>query len=228
MRTLVIGDIHGCSTAFDAVLHAAAPTAGDQIITLGDYVDRGPDSRGVLDRLVALYARGNLVPLLGNHELMMLDARFGGDRLDMWLFCGGEETVASYGVAIPTPAALEAIPSKHWDFLGGLCVDYYETPTHLYAHANVCPHLPLDDQPDYMLFWTPLGGPLEHISGKVLVCGHTRQVGHLPRRLGSAICIDTGAYEDDGWLTCLEAETDQYWQANERGQVRTGVLVSED
>jgi serine/threonine protein phosphatase 1 len=228
MRTLVIGDIHGCSTAFDAVLHAAAPTADDRIITLGDYVDRGPDSRGVLDRLVALHARGNLVPLLGNHELMMLDARYGGDRLRMWLFCGGEETVASYGIAIPTPAALDAIPPKHWDFLERHCVDYHETATHLFVHANASPDLPLEDQPDYMLFWTPLDEPVEHISGKVLVCGHTRQFGHLPRRLGSAICIDTGAYEDDGWLTCLEVETGRYWQANDRGQLRKGCLESEE
>jgi serine/threonine protein phosphatase 1 len=226
MRTLVIGDIHGCSTAFDTVLAEAAPTAADRLITLGDYVDRGPDSRGVLDRLVALHARGNLVPLLGNHELMMLDARphldLRGDRLRMWLFCGGDETLASYG------GSLEAIPDAHWTFLEADCVDFLETRSHLFVHANACPDLPLEDQPDYMLFWTPLDEPILHVSGKVLVCGHTRQPGHRPRHLGSTICLDTGAYEDDGWLTCLEAETGRYWQANERGQVRTGWLEPEE
>jgi serine/threonine protein phosphatase 1 len=228
MRTLIIGDIHGCSTAFDAVLRAAALAVEDQIITLGDYVDRGPDSRGVLDRLIALHARGNLVPLLGNHELMMLDARLGGDRLRMWLFCGGDETLASYEIAVPTPGAMDAIPKSHWRFLETDCVETHETRSHLFVHANACPDLPLEDQPDYMLFWEKLDGSIDHFSGKMLVCGHTQQPDHLPRRLGRTICLDTGAYEPDGWLTCLEAETGRYWQANQHGQVRCGWLESED
>ncbi len=63
MRTLVIGDIHGCLTAFNRLLDAVMPTADDQIITLGDYVDRGPDTRGVLNRLIDLQRTHNLIPL---------------------------------------------------------------------------------------------------------------------------------------------------------------------
>ena len=81
MRILAIGDIHGCSRAFDTLIDAVSPEPDDQIITLGDYVDRGPDSRGVLDRLVALHDGGRLIALRGNHDAMMLEARRRTDPL---------------------------------------------------------------------------------------------------------------------------------------------------
>ena len=71
-RTIAIGDIHGCSQAFNSILTAIDPQAEDTIITLGDYVDRGMDSKGVLDMLISLSKRCNLVPILGNHDEMML------------------------------------------------------------------------------------------------------------------------------------------------------------
>src|SRR5690242_9506638 len=95
MRILAIGDIHGCLTALDTLLDAVAPEPDDQIIALGDYVDRGPDSRGVLDRLIALYAGGRVVPLRGNHDVMMMEARKGRDL--GWLLVGGKQTLLSYG-----------------------------------------------------------------------------------------------------------------------------------
>src|SRR5690242_20050243 len=98
MRVLAIGDVHGCSVALRALLAAAAPRSDDLIVTLGDYVDRCPDTRGVLDQLIALRGTGRLVPLRGNHEVMMLEARAGsfGDA-PAWLACGGRQTLASYG-----------------------------------------------------------------------------------------------------------------------------------
>ena len=76
-RTIAIGDIHGCSAALDALLDAIRPRPEDTIVTLGDYINRGPDTRGVLDRLIDLGRRCRLVPLLGNHEQMLLEARSG-------------------------------------------------------------------------------------------------------------------------------------------------------
>lgn len=73
MRILAIGDIHGCSIALDSLLAAVVPQPEDKIITLGDYVDRGPDTKGVIDRLIALHATGQLIPLRGNHEQIMLN-----------------------------------------------------------------------------------------------------------------------------------------------------------
>jgi serine/threonine protein phosphatase 1 len=73
-RTIAIGDIHGCAAALRAVIAAIKPTAEDTLVTLGDYVDRGPDSRGVIDEMLLLEKRCHVLPLLGNHEVMMLDA----------------------------------------------------------------------------------------------------------------------------------------------------------
>ena len=72
MRVLAIGDIHGCSGALDALLSAVAVQPDDTLVTLGDYVDRGPDSRGVLDRLIALCRSRYVVALRGNHDQMMV------------------------------------------------------------------------------------------------------------------------------------------------------------
>jgi serine/threonine protein phosphatase 1 len=228
MRTLVVGDIHGCSQALSAVLAAAALTDDDLVITLGDYVDRGPDSCGVLEQLLELYQTGRLIALRGNHDQMMLDAPNDNDSLRLWLACGGEETLASYGVAAPTRAAFADIPETHWSFLTEALVDWHEDDTHFYVHANAYPDLALDEQPVYMLLWEKLFEPCEHVSGKVMVCGHTRMPDGRPRHFGKTICIDTGAYDPDGWLTCLDVGSSRYWQANEKGEVRTGLLDEED
>jgi len=73
-RTIAIGDIHGCSAALDALLEAFQPSSEDTIVTLGDYINRGPDSRGVIDKLIELKDRCRLVPLRGNHEEMCASA----------------------------------------------------------------------------------------------------------------------------------------------------------
>jgi serine/threonine protein phosphatase 1 len=224
MRTLAIGDIHGCRTALDALLGLVAVRPEDRLIALGDYVDRGPDSRGVLDRMLELRAAGRLIALRGNHDVMMLQAR-AGEEVGMWLSCGGRETMASYGVAVRgTFCGLEAVPEEHWDFLENGLLDWYETEGHLFVHGSVCPDLPMDEQPEYMLHWEKLVGPVAHCSGKVIVCGHTKQHSGRPLDWGSVICIDTGAYDRHGWLTCLDVGTGEYWQANQAGERRGGRL----
>src|SRR6266566_2962031 len=76
-RTIAIGDIHGCSIALAALIELICPQADDTIITLGDYVDRGIDSKGAVELLIALADRCRLIPILGNHDEMMLHARDG-------------------------------------------------------------------------------------------------------------------------------------------------------
>ena len=76
-RTIAIGDVHGCSAALAAVVRAIDPTTLDTLVFLGDYIDRGPDSRGVLEQVIALAGRSTVVPLLGNHEEMLLAALEG-------------------------------------------------------------------------------------------------------------------------------------------------------
>jgi calcineurin-like phosphoesterase family protein len=225
MRTLAIGDIHGCLTALKTLLDYVAPAADDRLALLGDYVDRGPDSRGVLDLVIGLRAGGRVMALRGNHDQMMTEAR-GAPKRDrhMWLACGGRETLKSYGVESPESSDLKEIPESHWTFLERDCLDCYEIDRHFFVHANAYPDVPLDEQPRYMLLWEKIYEPCVHVSGKVMVCGHTRQIDGRPRNWGAAICIDTGAYDPDGWLTCLDVATGRYWQANQQGQRRTDLL----
>src|SRR5271155_2093456 len=113
-RTIAIGDIHGCSRALDALLAAIGPRPEDVIVTLGDYVNRGPDSRGVLDRLIALEGQCTLVPLLGNHDQTFLIALNGERRgLSNLLDMGGSATFASYDAGRTTEADPTEIIAEH-------------------------------------------------------------------------------------------------------------------
>jgi serine/threonine protein phosphatase 1 len=225
MRTFAIGDIHGCLKALDTILDEIAPRPDDLIVTLGDYVDRGPDSKGVLDRILALGEQCRCVSLKGNHDLMMLAACEDEEHFREWLACGGKEALASYGADAEWPTFAAGIPSRHWRFLKEQCVAYHVTRTHFFVHANVDPDLPLADQPDYMLYWERLEPHAwrAHESGRTMICGHSSQRSGQPLVLDQAICIDTWVY-GDGWLTCLDVGSEKYWQANERGQMRTGNL----
>jgi serine/threonine protein phosphatase 1 len=77
-----------------------------------------------------------------------------------------------------------------------------------------------------MLLWEKFGDPPPHISGKTMICGHTPQKSGRPKSVGHAVCLDTWVY-GDGWLTCLDVERGNYWQANQRGEVREGWLEEE-
>src|SRR5262245_53817492 len=129
MRTLAIGDIHGCLEALEALLDVVAPMNDDRLITLGDYVDRGMESCQVLDRLIGLYEAGRLIPLRGNHDEMMLHSRFDRGERRMWLRFGGCETLESYG-HWPTDDVYDQVPGRHWRFLEEDLRNYYETQTH--------------------------------------------------------------------------------------------------
>ena len=213
-RLIAIGDIHGCSTALRALLEAIEPRAEDTIVTLGDYVDRGPDSRGVLDELVALADRCRLAPLLGNHDEMMLHARDGRDDLRFWLQCGGQVALDSYGQG----SGLNAVPRRHFDFLQS-CLDYFETERHFFVHANYRPDLPFGRQNGETLRWLSLRDslPAAHLSGKTAVVGHTPQPEVLD--LGHLVCLDTDCCHG-GWLTALDVATGTLWQADNSGRFK--------
>ena len=120
-RTIAIGDIHGCLAALNALLDAIKPTSADTIVTVGDYVDRGPDSRGVLERLLELEKTTNLVPLMGNHEEMLVAVLDRQMEPYGWLNHGGVETMDSYGFT----GDLGCVPQSHRDFLKRM-VDFFE------------------------------------------------------------------------------------------------------
>lgn len=216
-RTLVIGDIHGSLKALDLMLGELQPTAKDVLITLGDYVDRGPDTRGVVDRLLELEKQTRLVPLIGNHEILMLDARAGAVEGQSWCSVGGRQTMESYGSSDKPDWSM--VPDAHWDFLSQRLQRWYETDTHLFAHANVNAMMPMEDQSDDWLFWRRFDDSHPHFSGKTLICGHTAQKNGLPKMLPGRMCLDTWAY-GDGWLTGLDTATETFVQTSQRGEVR--------
>ena len=146
MRMFAIGDVHGCSIALRRLDAELGFRPSDTVIMLGDYVDRGPDSKGVLDYLIGLQSRCQLVSLRGNHEIMMLRARDDRSVLTEWLGCGGDATMDSYQCR-----TFDGIPDSHWQFLNST-VAYHKTRTDFFVHANAYPDCDLADQPDYMLF----------------------------------------------------------------------------
>lgn len=216
-RTLAIGDIHGCDVALETLLTILSITSADTVVVLGDAVDRGPGSRQVVERLLALAEDCRLVFVLGNHEQMMLDSLGGRGPVQAWLRYGGMATLSSYD---DDP---RKIPAAHLDFLrSGL--DYWETDRELFIHANLDPNVPLEGQDAEWLRWTHLsGGEIPHPSGKRIVCGHTPQKSGLPLAFPGWTCIDTYAC-GTGWLTGLDVGSDEYYQANQSGSSRTGQL----
>lgn len=222
MRTLAIGDVHGCLTAFRTLLEKVSIQAEDVVVTLGDYVNKGPDSSGVISQLLRLKKKCLLISLRGNHEQMMLEARHSPVKFDEWYQCGGNATLLSYRHS-SDHGKLEDIPRAHWKFIEDECVDYHETATHFFVHANAYPDLPMDQQPAYMLRWEKIYNSAPHKSKKIMVCGHTSQKTGKILDLGHAICIDTHP-TGGGWLTCLDVNNRHYWQTNEAGELRTGAL----
>jgi len=219
-RILAIGDIHGALSALETLLEFVALQPTDRLITLGDYVDRGPGSAGVLNRLIELHRTHRITSLTGNHEVMMCQAIHLADESTWWAKQVGRETLESYGCA-----TLAGVPPAHWHFLEHICVPYHESARHVFVHAGLEPDVPLECQEDQWLFWENLTErAVDPGLGKTMICGHTQQKSGVPLDLEFAIGIDTGAYRDDGWLTCLDVEHRKYWQANQRGEKRIGYL----
>jgi serine/threonine protein phosphatase 1 len=222
-RTIAIGDIHGCSAALRALLGAVGPEQRDTVVTLGNCIDHGPDSQGVVRLLLDLVGHCTLVPLKGDHEEKFLDALEGRDDYRAWQQAGGGQTLRSYGINHPRD-----MPRLHLTFLNSF-QEHYETATHLFVHAGYQEEVPLHGQSGAVLRRASPDAerPGRHMSGKVAVVGHTPQRSGEPLDLGHLICIDTHCHAG-GWLTALDVGTGRWWQANEQGQVREGKLGRPD
>jgi serine/threonine protein phosphatase 1 len=217
-----VGDIHGKSDLLAMLLRQIEADAADReavkktLVFLGDYVDRGPDSRGVIEILLnGLPAGFEAHFLKGNHEALLLDFLDGKVPLEHWLLNGGDATMASYGVDIGRLDAAGAppemwrkafaavLPDAHLDFFRRLRLQI-PVGDYLFVHAGVRPGVPLEAQREVDLIW--IRGEFLSAAepfGKVVVHGHT-PVGEpvvLPNRIG----IDTGAVFT-GRLTALRLE----------------------
>ena len=188
-----IGDIHGRSDLLDAALariEAHAGEASAHIVCLGDYVDRGPDSRGVIDRLMAGPRRAGdrLTCLKGNHEALLL-AYLAGEPVSGWYRLEAAETVASYG---------GDAPAGHKAWMAGL-PHSFQTDHHIFVHAGLRPGVAIADQdPEEMLWIRDLFLKGDHDFGKHVVHGHTpRWIRHREEaeveRLANRTNLDTGA-----------------------------------
>lgn len=217
LRTIAIGDIHGCAKALRALVEMIRPGRDDTLIPLGDCVDRGPESRQVIDELLSLREKCHLVPLLGNHEEMMLDFYDGRPQPDNWLEVGGAATVESYRGADGT---LAPPPAEQIDFIR-TWGDCFETNSHFFVHASYEPERPLANQHWKTMRWQSLKYevPAPHVSGKTAVVGHTSLKDGEVLDLGHLICIDTFCW-GGGWLTALETTTGQIWQVDRDGRLR--------
>ncbi|MCA9178594.1 MAG: serine/threonine protein phosphatase [Planctomycetales bacterium] len=211
-RTIAIGDIHGCADALRTILTHLNPRPDDTIITLGDYVDRGPASREVVEMLLELRSACRLIPLIGNHEAMLLRARDDAEQMDFWMYCGGRQTLESYG-------GMGGVPDSHWEFFES-CRRYYEDDERFYVHANYDPMTPLEHTPDNVLLWTHLTTyvPRPHRNGKQAIVGHTAQVSGQLADWGHVLCLDTWCF-GSGCLTACEFPQRRLCQSNRSGQL---------
>jgi serine/threonine protein phosphatase 1 len=204
-RLFAIGDIHGCPDELSAILKAIAPAAGDTVVFVGDYVDRGPSSREVIELALEL-ERGDAecVFLKGNHEDMMLSfLGMPGNYGESFLFNGGIATLDSYGVHEEDLEDAHArLPAAHLDFLNRLATSYLRPP-YLFVHAGIMPTRQLEEQQAEDMLWIRqefIYNP--HKIDATVVFGHTPMKGvmiDLPYKLG----IDTGLVYG-GKLTCVE------------------------
>jgi serine/threonine protein phosphatase 1 len=201
-KTYVIGDIHGCSQALADLLKIMEPIhQDDTIIFIGDYIDRGPDSKGVVDIILNLRKKhGKTITLMGNHEFMFVNALKDIGVTD-FLAMGGDATLNSYGIALDTLQDIHTkIPREHFIFFQDLLL-YWEDQNNIYVHAGLQPGVHLTQQSMDWLLWAREDFiNLTYNFGKKVIFGHTPF--DKPKTDDNKIGIDTGAVYG-GHLTCL-------------------------
>jgi serine/threonine protein phosphatase 1 len=215
-RVYAVGDVHGCLDQLAAIHDQIAadllarPISEATIIHLGDYIDRGPDSAGVIEHLLRGFAGARSVNLMGNHEHMMLQAVDTGELEDfeLWMLNGGRASLRSWqiGALGATRELAHRVPAEHLGFMRGLALSHREGG-YLFVHAGLRPGLPIEAQSTHDLLW--IREPFlswRGDFGSVIVHGHTPMQGPVVK--ANRIGIDTGAVLG-GPLTCAVLEEDR-------------------
>ncbi|MFA4915175.1 MAG: metallophosphoesterase family protein [Syntrophales bacterium] len=202
-KIFAIGDIHGCLFKLKKIMKKIdVDPVHDTLIFIGDYIDRGPDVRGVVDMVLDIGRTiNNVICLMGNHEQMFLNYHLHKMDKQLFLLNGGTSTIMSYGFTGKAEKNKIKVPEKHMQFFTSL-YPYYETDNYIFVHAGLRPCIPLEQQDREDMLWIRK----EFIDstydfGKVVVFGHTSFSEPLVGT--NKIGIDTGAVYG-GKLTCLE------------------------
>jgi len=230
-RTLVIGDIHGKLKLFNRLLDEMTyDPFEDRLILIGDLVDRGEDSRGVVARAIELKRQSpnRVVVIRGNHEAMMLAALAypESEQAELWYYNGGVETLQGY---MDEDGNLD-VPESHWDFLASLPT-WYEDDHAIYVHAS----LPEDENGKFLhpreapespeLYWARNRHFFAEYKGKTVVFGHTITGMVFGERekvwvRESVICVDTGAYLT-GVLSGIELPSRRTFGVSEATEIQS-------
>ncbi|MGN6248023.1 MAG: metallophosphoesterase family protein [Ginsengibacter sp.] len=189
-RIFAIGDIHGCSKTFDKLLTEKIKiTKEDDIYCIGDYIDRGPDSKGVLDRIMQLRREGYKIHTLrGNHEQMMLEASSDKRSMNLWLDNGGKSTMKSFGIK-----SLQELPPEYLTFLN-------ETEFYLQKHHFIFVHAGLNfkksdlfEDKQAMLWERDFFPQQPELGDRLMIHGHTPiPLTFVLKQRGNCINIDGG------------------------------------
>jgi serine/threonine protein phosphatase 1 len=222
-RIYAIGDVHGRADLLGGVFSRidaslkASPVKQPVQVLLGDYIDRGPNSREVIDALIARARQHAMIFIKGNHESYAVEFLSDPSVLSEWKQVGGINTLLSYGVKPSTrddpkqrqdvaAAFRQALPESHQRFLQSLALSF-TSGDFFFTHAGVRPGTPLSEQREHDLLWIREDFLLhEEDFGKIIVHGHTPT--KMPDVRPNRINIDTGAYAT-GLLTCLVLQDDQ-------------------
>ena len=210
-KIFATGDIHGCLNKLEDLMDVVeADRDEDTLVFLGDYIDRGPDSFGVVEFVLNLQATyRNVVCLRGNHEDMFLDYVLKQKNRDLYFYNGGRYTLRSYSLDPDLLPNESDIPERHMDFFKPLPY-YWETEDYIFVHAGLRPGRPLERQDKDDMVW--IRGEFIFARcdfGKTVIFGHTPF--SRPFVDACRIGIDTGA-AFNGRLTCLELPAKRFHQ----------------
>ena len=214
-KIYAIGDIHGQLHKLKGLIEKLPIDDTCQLVFVGDYTDRGEHSFEVIEYLINLCKRYNCVFLKGNHEDLFMNFMLG-ESDDMFVCNGGDSTIQSYknnGYDISQFVEYQRrnLPITHVNFYKSL-KNYYETDDYIFVHAGLLPkNIPLSEQPVDMLLWERYDFINSDFDwGKKVIFGHTpnREILNMHNK----ICIDTGAYYEDGKLTCVVLPEEKFIQ----------------